>query len=115
MLEAVMPIGMVVIVVMTVMVMIMMVMSIVVMVMMRMRVIVAVGFQEFRLDIENAIEVEGIAPEHLGQRHCAALRLVDLRVRIDAANARLDVAQIGAADEVGLVDENDVGKGNLIL
>ena len=32
--------------------------------------VVTVAVQEFRLDLEDAVEVEGVAAEHLRQREC---------------------------------------------
>ena len=56
-----------------------------------------VRVEEFRLDIEDAVEVEGVAAEHLVERDLRALRAVQLGVRIDAADARLDLAQLVSA------------------
>src|SRR5215469_11835167 len=39
--------------------------------------------EEFRLDLHDAVEIESITPEHLGQRNPAALGLVQLGVGID--------------------------------
>ena len=33
--------------------------------------IVIVGFEEVRLDVEDAVEIEGVAVEHLVERDCA--------------------------------------------
>ena len=73
------------------------------------------GLQEIRLEIEDAVEVEGVAAEHLRQRDGAALGLVHARIGIDAADARLDVAQLLGRHQVGLVDEDHVGEGDLVL
>ena len=40
---------------------------------------------------------------------------MQLGVRIDPANPRLDLAQLGVVHEVGLVDEDDVGERDLVL
>ena len=37
------------------------------------------------------------------------------RVGVDGANARLDFAQFGGRDEIGLVEDDDVGEGDLAL
>ena len=58
-------------------------------------VVVLVRFQEGRLDVENAVEVEGVAAEHLGDVDLGALGPVQPRVRIDAADARLDLGKLG--------------------
>src|SRR5512135_2071710 len=44
-----------------------------------------------------------------------ALRLVQLGIGIDAANARLDVVEFVRRDEVGLVDQDHIGESNLIF
>ena len=51
--------------------------------------------QEVRLKFHDSIEIEGVAPEHLGQRNAAALGPVQLGVGIDAADARLDLGARG--------------------
>ena len=57
--------------------------------------VVIVAFEEVRLDIEDAVEIEGVAAEHLDERDVGALGLVQFGVRIDAADAGLDLAQFG--------------------
>src|SRR5690348_16523686 len=74
-----------------------------------------VGAEEIRFEIEDAIEIEGVAAEHGIQGNLGALCLVQLGIRINAANARLDFAQLIGRDEIGLVDQDHVGKGDLIL
>ena len=36
-------------------------------------------------------------------------------VRIDGADARFDVAEFGGRDKIGLVDQDHVGEGDLVL
>ena len=72
----------------------MIVIMLVIVVIMIVVMVVIVAFQELRLDIEDAVEVEGVAAEHLGQRNLRALGLVQLGIRVDAADARLDLAQL---------------------
>ena len=36
-------------------------------------------------------------------------------VGVDGADARLDLAQLGRRDEIGLVEDDDVGEGDLVL
>ena len=87
------------IVIMMIVVMIIMVVVVVVIVavtvIMSVIVDVIIGLEELRLEVENAIEVEGLAAEHLGERQRAALRPVQPRIGIDAADARLDVGELG--------------------
>ena len=79
-------------------------------------VIVAVaGFEKFRLDLEDAIEVERAALQHVRQRDLATLGAMQFGVRIDAANARLDLGKLGLGDEIGLVEHDDVGERDLVL
>ena len=80
-----------------------------------MMMIVIVGGQELRLDIENAIEVEGVTAEHFRDVDLGALGAVQPRIRIDAADARLDLVQFRRRHQIGLVDQDDVGKGDLVL
>jgi hypothetical protein len=67
------------------------IMAMVVIMMMVMIVIVFIA-EEVRLEIEDAIEIEGIAAQHRIQWNLGTQRLMQLGVRIDAANAGLDVA-----------------------
>ncbi len=60
--------------------------------------IVTVAGQKFRLDRDDAIEIEGIAAEHLGQRNLAALGPMHLGIGIDAANAVFHFAQLLPAE-----------------
>ncbi len=78
-------------------------------------VIVVLGLEERRLEVEDAVEVEGVAVEHRVERHGAALRPVQLGVGIDGADARLDLAEFGRAHEIGLVEHDHVGEGDLVL
>src|SRR5437764_3415289 len=67
------------------------IMAVVIMIVMVM-MIVFVGTKKIRLEIEDAVEIERIAAEDRIERHLGALRLVQLGVWIDAADARLDIA-----------------------
>src|SRR6516162_922009 len=93
----------------TIMIMIMIMIVIVTMVMM------TTVAEEFRLDLHDAIEIESITPEHLRQRNPAALGLVQLGVGIDAADARLHLAERVGLDQIGLVEQDDVGERDLVL
>src|SRR5439155_6089792 len=79
-----------------VVVMMIMVMMVIMAVIMRMIVtmLVMFGLQELRLDLENTVEVERVAAQHLGQRDLAALGGVQLGVGIDAADAGLDIGKL---------------------
>ena len=67
--------------------------AVVMIVMMIMIMIVLFGLEKRRLDVEDAVEIEGVAAEHLGDVDLGALGAVQPRVRIDAADARLDLGE----------------------
>ena len=69
---------------------------IVVMVMVVMGVAVAL-LEEGGLDLQDAVEVEGVAAQHGVERHVGALRPVERRIGVDGADARLDLGQLVAA------------------
>src|SRR5262245_13366497 len=71
--------------------------------------------EEFRLDLHDAVEIEGVAPQHLRQGDLAALSLVQPGVGVDAADARLHLAERVGLDQVGLVEQDDVGERDLVL
>src|SRR5215510_3301858 len=91
-----------------------MVMAMVVAVTMVVIVMTAVA-EEFRLDLHDAVEIEGVAPQHLRQGDLAALSLVQPGVGVDAADARLHLAERVGLDQVGLVEQDDVGERDLVL
>ena len=62
-------------------------------VIMVMLMIMIVGHEEIGLDVEDAVEIEGAALEHVGERDVALLRAMQRRVGVDRADARLDLAQ----------------------
>src|SRR6185312_16976140 len=57
-------------------VIVMMIVVVVMVVIVVMVMVVIVGLEELRLDVENAVEVEGVAAEHLVDLHVRALRAV---------------------------------------
>src|ERR1700722_4596120 len=75
---------------------VMMVMSVVVImpmpVPMVMMVVIVFGFEELRLDVENAVEVERLAVEHFGDRNLRTRGPVQLGVGIDGPDAAFDFA-----------------------
>ena len=78
-------------------------------------VVMIVGLEERRLDVEDALEIERVAVQHLVERDLRALRAVQLGIGIDAADARLDLAQLGVGHQIGLVDQDHVREGDLVL
>src|SRR5208282_2313254 len=93
-----------------VMVIVAMIMVMAVIMIVAMIVIVPVAFEEFRFEVEDAVEIEGVAAKHLFERDHCTLGLVHLGIGIDAADARFDLAELVGRDEVGLVDEDHVGE-----
>src|SRR5437879_1876517 len=72
-------------------------------------IVTVAGFEKFRFDLEDAIEIERAALQHIGQRDLAALGTMQLGIGVDAANPGLDFGQFSLGDEVGLVEHDDVG------
>ena len=60
-------------------------------------IVVVAGVQELRLDVEDAVEIEGVAAEHLVERNLRPLGAVQLGIGVDGADAGLDLAQFGGA------------------
>src|SRR4051812_10419670 len=79
------------------------------------RVSVPVALQELGLDLQDAVEVERVAAEDLGQRDPATLGPVHLGIRVDPADSRLHLAQFIGRDQIGLVEQDDVGERDLVL
>ena len=97
------------------MLVVMVVAMVVVMMVIVVVMVMTVTIEEFRLDLQDAIEIEGVAPQHLRQRDLAALGLVHPGVGVDAANAGLDLAELVRLHQIGLVEQDDVGEGDLVL
>src|ERR1700730_15130780 len=91
--------------------MMMVIMLVPVMVAVIMLMIVAAGLEKLGLDLQDAIEIEGVSPQNLLQRKCAALGLVHPGIGIDRADATFDLVELGCGDEVGLVDDDHVREG----
>src|ERR1700738_4130376 len=80
-----------------------------VMVMIVIMVVIVAGLEKIRLDVEDAVEVEGAALQDVRQRNLAALGAVQFGIRVDAANPRLDLGELTLGDEVRLVQPDDIG------
>ena len=78
-------------------------------------IVTAAGVEKLRFEIQNAVEIEGIAMQNLGERHRTALGAMKPRIGINGTDARLDFAQIGVAHQVGLVEQDNVREGDLVL
>ena len=72
------------------------------------------GIEEVRLQRDDAVDVEAAASKHLVERHIGALRTVDRRQGVKPAQPRFDLAQFAVADELGLVQHDLVGEGDLL-
>ena len=86
-------------------VMVIMIMVVIVVMIMMMVVIVTVAFKKFRFDVEDTIEIEGVAVQDLVERDFRPLGLMHFGIRIDAANAGLDLVELVGRDQIGLVDQ----------
>ena len=73
------------------------------------------GLQEARIEVGGPAEVEAADVEHAVDGDVAIARAVDPRRRVHAVQARLEPVEVGGADEVGLVEEDDVGERDLLL
>ena len=72
-------------------------------------------FQEMRIERQDPLQVEGTAIEHLVQRHGTALTADPLGIGVDRLDARLDGLQLVGSHQVGLVEQDHVGEGDLVL
>ena len=77
--------------------------------------IVIIRLQKSRLKFENAVKIESIATQHDIERHVALHRPMNGRIRIDAANTRFHFLNLSRRYEIGLVDDDDIGKSDLVL
>ena len=78
-------------------VMLMMLVAVMSMIMIVMLVVVLFDRQEFRLDFQDTVEIEGVAAEHGVEFDGAFGGAVQFCVGVDAANPRLDLFQFGSA------------------
>ena len=101
------------VVIVLIMVTVMAVGMIVIVIMMIVMIVCAV--EEFRLDFENTLQVEGVASEYRVERHRAVHGLVKFGIRVDRANSRLHFVEFIWPDEIGLVEDDHIGEGNLVL
>jgi hypothetical protein len=109
---------MVMIVVVLMMIVTMMIMVVVVMMVIAIRtadMVFVAMFQELRIVLQRAFEIEGAEVQHLLQVHIRAFGAIDAGRGIDHADDLLDLAGFFWRDEVGLVEQDDVGEGDLIL
>ena len=71
--------------------------------------------EEVRLDLHDAVEIEGLAVKHLVDRDRAILRPVELGIGVDGADAALDLVEFLGRHKVDLVEDDHVGERDLAL
>ena len=57
-------------------------------------IMIVADLEKLRLDLQNAVEIERAALQHILELHLAALGAMQLCVRVDAADARLDFGEL---------------------
>ena len=77
--------------------------------------VVIVLIEKMRIVFQRPFQIEGALVEHLRQVDLGALGPVDAGGRVDGADGRLDLRQFFRGHQVGLVQEHDVGKGDLVF
>ena len=73
------------------------------------------GLEKAGIEVGGAAEVKAADVQHAVEGEGAVARAVDPGRRVHAVQARLEPVEVGGAREVGLVEENDVGEGDLLL
>src|SRR5580704_1530262 len=74
-----------------------------------------VAVEEIGLHLQDTIETEGAAFKNLIKLDSASLGFMDERGRIHRADSTLYRQQLFPAHEIGLVEDNNVGEGDLLL
>src|SRR5262245_48207966 len=92
-----------------------MMMVMVIMLLMVVIVMMLSAVQEGGFNLEDSIEVEGITPKNLVDVDVRPLGPVQPGIRIERANACLELAQFIRRHQIGLVDQDDIREGNLVL
>src|SRR6476659_8141120 len=90
----------------------MMVMGAMIMIAMIVMMIVVMVFplQKIGLDRQNAIKIEGVTAEHFTDVYLCAFRAMEPRIRIQPADARFQLPQFLRRHQIGLVQQDHVGK-----
>ena len=78
-------------------------------------VVVMAVLEEMRVVFQRAFQVEGALIENPGEIDAGTGGLVDTGGRIDGAHDIFDAGDFLRRNEIGLVDDNDVGKGDLVF
>jgi hypothetical protein len=76
-------------------------------------VVVAVFLQEVGVDVQLGVQVEAAQVEHLGQRHVAEVHRLLRRARVHVLQAMHQGVGLLLGHQVGLADEDLVGKAHL--
>ena len=72
------------------------------------------GLHELRIEFGGAGEVEAADVEDVVERQGAILGAVDFRDSVDAVDARLKRVEFRRGDQIGLVEQDDVGERDLL-
>ena len=71
-------------------------------------------FEKLGIELGRTAQVEAADIEHLIERDIGILGTMDPGDGVDRLDPRLDGIELGGGDEVGLVEEDDVGEGDLL-
>ena len=71
--------------------------------------------EEMRIELQHAVEIERAAIKNGVECHLRPRRLVNGAVGVELADGQLDLAQFVRTDQIGLVENDDIGEGHLIL
>ena len=72
-----------------------------------------VGVQEFGVDLQLGVQIEALQVEHVLDRHLAEVHRLLRRARVHVLQAVHQRVDLGLGHEVGLADEDLVGKADL--
>lgn len=78
-------------------------------------VILVAVLEEVRIVFEGTFQIEGALVENAGEIDAGTGGLVDARRGIDGAHDILDAGDFFRRNEIGLVDDNDIGKSDLVF
>ena len=72
------------------------------------------GLEELGVDVDGATEVEAADVEDVVERDVGVLGAVDFRDGVNGAYPEFEGVEFGGGDEVGFVENDDVGEGELL-
>jgi hypothetical protein len=87
---------------------------VIVIVIMRARVVAIMIGEEVRIDLVDAIEIECAEVQNRVERDVAARHFVEPGGGVHRAQGALDFGEFVLADQVGLVQQDHISKGNLL-